>query len=144
MPAYVYVTQNVAETLSGSSSVLPALDPRYWSNPSGPTDLPQARQTEVLWMDRDVGITDGDTWVFTSQLEISGTEVLLQEKVTGTLVSSTIAIQIEAPGQTTNWQSNVAKLQFTASDGSAYLVSGSFYRPPGGDYDNVSYVISSA
>src|SRR5688572_9792069 len=104
MPTYVYVQNGLPTALTVDTSVSPPLKGSYWSDPSGPVDAPSGQQTEILWMDRDIGITDGDTWVFFSTMDVGGTSVLMQEQVTGTALSSTIAIQIAAADQKTGWQ----------------------------------------
>lgn len=139
MPTYVYIQNGLPTTLTVDTSVAPPLKGSYWSDPSSPVDAPSGQQTEILWMDRDIGITDGDTWVFTSAMEVGGTSVLLQEQVTGTALSSTIAIQIAAGDQDTGWQTEGAQLQFTAADGNGYQANGQFV--PASDYDNVIYTI---
>lgn len=142
MTTTVYVTQAVAPTLNAGSSVSPGLNSDYWSDPSAPVGLPVGQQVEALWMDRDIGITDGDTWIFTTTVDVGGTPVQLQEQVTGTAFSSTIAIQIQADGQSTGWQENEALLKFSAN-GTTYQAAGSFYLPSGADYDNVAYTIEA-
>lgn len=139
MPTNVYVQNDLPSALTVETVVAPPLKGSYWSDPSGPVNAPSGQQTEILWMDRDIGITDGDTWVFFSTMDVGGTSVLLQEQVTGTAVSSTIAIQIAADGQKTGWQTEGAQLQFTAADGNEYQANGRFV--PASDYDNVIYTI---
>lgn len=139
MPTSVYVQNDLPSALTVDTTVAPPLKGSYWSDPPGPVNAPGGQQTEVLWMDRDIGITDGDTWVFTSAANVGGTSLLMQEQVTGTALSSTIAIQIAAGGQSTGWQTEGAELQFTAADGNDYQVGGQFV--PATDYDNVIYTI---
>ena len=141
MTTSVLVQQIVSPVLSVASAVAPYLSSDYWSDPSNPVSLPDGPQTEALWMDRDIGIKNGDTWVFTSSVDVGGTTVLLQEQVTGTALSSTIAIQVQADGQSTDWQQDNAALKFTAQDGNSYEVTGEFYLPAGADYENVLYSI---
>lgn len=141
MPSTVYVTQMFTQTAYATSGVSPALDAEYWGVPNQPVPLPEGDAVQVLWMDRDVGIKDGDTWVFTTSVDVGGTTVLLQEQVTGTAFSSTIQIQIQAGTQNTGWQSQGASLGFQGADGNQYEVVGGFNLPPGNDYDNVNYKI---
>ncbi|GAB3385968.1 hypothetical protein [Lysobacter fragariae] len=144
MTTTVLVQQIVGATLSVASAVEPSLSSDYWSGPSSPVSVPDGPQIEALWMDRDVGIKEGHAWVFTSSVDVGGTAVLLQEQVIGTALSSTIAIQVQAGGQSTDWQQDNAALKFTAQDGNSYQVTGEFYLPAGSDYDNVLYSIQPA
>lgn len=141
MPTNVYVLNDSASSISVDTSVTPALDPGYWSDPASPVGASPGAQVEMLWMDRDVGITNGDTWIFTSTTTVGGTAVQMQEQVTGTAFSSTIALQVVAAGQSTGWQADVAHLEFQTASGSKCQVQGEFVSVPGDDYDNVVYAI---
>mgnify|MGYP001600332063 FL=1 len=141
MPTTVYVLNDSPSSISVDTSVTPALDPGYWSHPSGPVDAPPGPQVEMLWMDRDVGITKGDTWIFTSTATVGGTEVQMQEQVTGTAFSSTIALQIVAADPNTSWQTDDERLQYQTASGETCQVEGQFVSVPGDDYDNVIYDI---
>jgi phospholipase C len=141
MPTNVYVINNLASELSADTQISPALSSEYWSAPTGPTDLPtEGGQIEIYWVDRDEGITDHDTWTITSTVTIGGSAVLLQVNLVGTLVSSTITVQISAAGGQTGFVSVNTDLTFTASDGFVYKVTATFV--PDGTYDDVVYAVS--
>jgi hypothetical protein len=137
MPTNVYVQNELPVSVTVDTSVTPALSDKYWSNPSGPVSAPPGPPVEICWMDRDIGITNGDTWVFTSAASVGGSPVQMQEQVTGTAVSSSIAIQVTAADRSTGWQDEGAALTFTAADNNTYQVVGKFVSAS--TYDNVIY-----
>lgn len=140
MPTYVNIRNNLPSALNVNTTVSPPLGGGDWGVDS---DSPPSEQTtRVLWMNREEGIHDGDTWVFTTEFEYAGVAVRLQEQLTGTLFGSTLEIQIAAGGQSTGWQSASATLGFDGADGNAYRVNGTFSRD--GLFDDVTYSIGRA
>lgn len=136
MPSNINI-DNQLSTLSAPTTVVPYLSPLYWGVSA--TTAPGGTTTQMLWMDRDEGITDGKTWMFTTSLTVQGVSISLQESLTGTKTSSTLLIQISAGSQTTGWQSNDTSLQFTGNDGKTYSVDGHFFLD--GTYDDVTYTL---
>jgi hypothetical protein len=128
---------NQLATLDTSTTVVPYLSPLYWGVSA--TTAPGGATTKLLWMDRDEGITDGKTWMFTTSLTVQGVSVSLQESLTGTRLSSILLIQLTAGSQTTGWQSEDTSLQFTGNDGKTYSVGGHFFLD--GTYDDVTYTL---
>jgi len=141
MPTTVYFGNGLTETLSADTQIAPQLSSSYWSNPSGPTALPGGLP-QLYWIERDDGITDGDTWVVTSTVAVGGTAVQLLVQIKGTLLSSDIAVQIIAAGNSTDWQSANTQLPFTAADGNNYLVAATYVSGGIAQYNNVVFAVA--
>ncbi len=142
MPTTVYLSNSLSDTLSASIQIAPALSGQYWSNPTGSTSLPAGGgQTEVYWIDRDVGIKDHQTWVVTSTITIGGSSVQLQLQLVGTFASSDMAVQIVAGSNSTGWQSNNTELSFTAADSQVYNLTATYVS---GIYDDVVFAVSQS
>jgi hypothetical protein len=90
-------------------------------------------------MDRNVGITKGDTWVFSTSFQFDGAAIVLQESLTGTTASSDIKIRIMANAQDSGWSDVDTSLPFQGADGNQYQIDGSFFR--NGSYDDVTYTL---
>ena len=104
MPTNVNIQNSTSTLLTLSTGVTPSLSDSYWGIYNSTADADA--KTQVLWMDRNVGITDGDTWVFTTAFEFEGTSIQLQESLTGTRTSgftlnSTIANTLTIAGGVT-------------------------------------------
>jgi phospholipase C len=127
MSSNVYVDNDLSSDLSATTQISPALSSDYWSDPTGSTDLPSGgEQTELYWIDRDEGITDGDTWVVTSTVTVGGSTVLLQVQLVGTFLGSDMTVQIVAGGNATGWLSANGQLKFLAADGNVYSITASY------------------
>ncbi|WP_460762348.1 hypothetical protein [Lysobacter fragariae] len=135
MPTNINIQNSTDTSLSLSTGVLPQLSDSYWGINSATAGGDS--KTQVLWMDRNVGITDGDVWVFTTSFEFAGTVIQLQESLTGTRSSSDIEIRIVAGAQNSGWTAENTSLQFTGSDGNNYQLNGTFFL--NGTYDDVTY-----
>jgi len=141
MPTNVFVANSLPAGLSAATQISPALSSSDWSNPTGSTSLPTGGgNTELYWIDRDEGITDGKTWVVTSSVTVGGSPVELQVQLTGTFLSSDIAVQIAAAGNGTGWQTGDTRLEFTAADGNSYAVIATYVSD--GIYDDVVFAVS--
>jgi phospholipase C len=141
MPTNVYVANALTDGLTATTQIAPALSSEYWSAPQGSADVPDGGgNTELYWIDRDEGITDGATWVVTSIVTLGGTPVELQVQLTGTFASSDIAIQIAAAGDNTGWQIGNTRLTFTAADGNDYVVVGTYVSDD--VYNDVVFAVS--
>ncbi|MEK6289344.1 MAG: alkaline phosphatase family protein [Acidobacteriota bacterium] len=138
MPSYINIENNLTAGLTVDTTVSPALSSDDWGVDS--STAPNGETTRVLWMNRDEGIHDKHTWIFTTAFTYAGVAIQLQESLTGTLLSSTLEIQIVAGGKSTGWQSNNTSLMFTGTDGNSYRISGSFFLDE--IYDDVTYAIS--
>ena len=137
MPSNINIQNNLQDGYSVSTSVDPALSTDYWGVDSNSAIAGQL--TQILWMDRNEGITNHKTWIFTSSLTIAGVPVQLQEKLTGTFASSDIWIQITAGSKSTGWDSENTSLQFPGNDGNTYEINGVFFL--NGAYDDVTYTL---
>jgi hypothetical protein len=137
MPTNVNIQNGSDSTLSLATSVQPALGGDYWGiyNDIAAAEL----KTPVLWMDRNVGITKGDTWIFSTVFQFDGTAIVLEESLTGTTASSDIKIRITANAQDSGWSDEDTSLQFQGADGDQYQIDGSFFR--NGSYDDVTYTL---
>ena len=135
MPSYINVQNNLSTGLDLSTSVAPGLDSEYWGVDSKVAVAGQL--TRILWVDRNVGIKDGKTWVFTTSVGVAGIPVQLQVSLTGTFAGSDITIQIVASGKATGWASNDTSLLFPGGDGTTYEINGTFFL--NGLYDDVTF-----
>jgi phospholipase C len=138
MPTQVYIQNNLATSLGSSTTVSPSLSNDYWGVTAN--SEPNNATTEVLWMDRNQGITNHDTWIFTTTVNVGGADVLLQEQLTGTFASSDISVQIVASGQNTGWQSSNTSLTFNGTDGNQYRITATWSAD--GTYDDLTFAIS--
>jgi len=137
MPTNVNIQNTLDALLELDSSVQPFLNGDYWGIDSGVA--PANQTTRVLWMDRNEGITDGDTWVFTTSFQYAEVNIQLQESLTGTAASSDIQIRILAGDQSSGWATENTSLQFTGGDDNLYQIEGTFFL--NGSYDDVTYTL---
>ena len=137
MTTNVNIRNGFSAGLTLDSSVQPVLDGSYWGISSHVANGNQL--TQVLWMNRDEGITKGDTWVFTTRFPLAGITIQLQESLTGTTFSSDIQIQITAGTQSSGWADTNTSLQFKGNDGNLYQIDGSLFL--NGTYDDVTYTL---
>jgi hypothetical protein len=121
MPTNINIQNATSENLELQTGVQPTLSSDYWgiSSNTAPSGF-----TRVLWMDRDVGITKGDTWIFTTSYAFAGVAVQLLESLTGTATRSDITIRIIAGTRDSGWSGEDTSVQFTGSDGNTYQVNG--------------------
>ncbi|WP_049973736.1 alkaline phosphatase family protein [Azospirillum sp. B4] len=123
MPTQVTLVNNLSDPLAVSTTVTPALDAYDW----GITASTVAAMSDggILWMNRDKGITNHKTWTFTTAFEVAGVPVTVRERVTGTLVASTLEIQVTAGGTASDWSgAGPVAVPFTGTDGQTYTVTG--------------------
>lgn len=139
MPSNINIDSQVS-SLQVNTTVVPYLSPEYWGVSA--STAPDGVTTRVLWMDRDEGITDGKTWMFTTQFTFQGVPISLQESLTGTATSSILLIQLSAGSQSSGWQSGDTSLQFTGDDGNTYSLNGHWFL--NGTYDDVTYTFEAA
>ena len=138
MPSNININNNGPSFASISTSVSPPLSTSYWG--VGSSSAPTGQKTQLLWVDRNEGITKGESWEFTSSFTFEGVSIQLQEYLTGTTASSTLTVQIVAGGKSTGFQSNDTSLPFTDPQGCNWMISASFVLK--GSYDDVTYNIS--
>lgn len=138
MPSNINIDNQGPSIAQVSTTVSPILSTKYWGVSA--QDAPSDKTTQILWMDRNEGITSGNTWQFTSSFSFQGVAIQLMEQLTGTSTASTLKIQIIAGGQSTGFQSDDTSLTFTDSAGGAWKILGHFFL--NGSYDDVTYTIS--
>jgi hypothetical protein len=137
MPTNINIQNALDTSVQLESTVQPSLGSDYWGVDS--QAAPANQTTRVLWMDRNEGITDGDTWVFTTSFQYAGIAIQLQESLTGTFASSDIRIQIMAGDRSSGWSEENTSLQFTGVDGNLYQIDGTYFL--NGSYDDVTYTL---
>ena len=137
MPSYINIQNDLSAGITVSTTVNPALSSSYWGVYTN--SAIQGQQTRMLWMDRDEGITDGKTWIFTTAFSWAGVAIELQEMLTGTRLSSDISIQITAGEQRTGWAADDTTLLFTGTDGNQYQINGTYVSD--GTYNDVTYTL---
>src|SRR5919199_2997134 len=140
MPSTISIRNNLPADLSVATTVRPEPSGSDWG--VGSSSAASGESTQILWMDREEGIADGQTWVFSTAFTYAGVELQLQESLTGTFWSSTLRIQIVAGDRSTGWQSNNTSLAFTGADGNGYRVNGAFFLD--GVFDDVTYTVGPA
>jgi phospholipase C len=107
-----------------SNSVTPSLASSLWGSLS--TDAPASNlATQVVGFNRDIGITDGDTWTFSTAFTLDGIAILLQEQMTGTLLGSTMSQSMSAGNISTGFinTNDSHSIQFSGASGAVYLLS---------------------
>lgn len=139
MPTNVNIQNGTGTSLSTDTTVTPALSDSYWGIDT--STAPADQKTAILWMDRDIGITDGDTWVFTTSFAFDGVQIQLLESLTGTAVSSDIKIRIVAGPHDSGWSGENTSVEFSGEDGAGYQINGTFFL--NGSYDDVTYSLIS-
>lgn len=135
MPTNINVQNGTGTSLSVDTAVTPDLGSDYWGVDTD--TAPADQKTAILWMDRDIGITDGDTWVFTTSFAFDGVDVQLLESLTGTALSSDIKIRIVADANDSGWSEENTSVEFSGGDGTNYQINGTFFL--NGTYDDVTY-----
>ena len=139
MTTQVYLINNLDSALATATTVSPDLSAADWGVNN--TQLPPLLHQPVWWMNRDEGITDGHTWLFTSTLTLGNVAVQLQAQLTGTFAGSTILIRIGAGGNSTPWSGDAnVSLDFVGQDNRHYSITGT-YQGQGLGYDNVQFSI---
>jgi hypothetical protein len=135
MPTNVNIQNGTDTSLSLETTVTPTLGSDYWGIDTN--TAPGGQKTAILWMDRDIGITDGDTWVFTTSFVFDGVDIQLLESLTGTAVSSDIKLRIVAGAHDSGWSEESTSVEFSGGDGIGYQINGTFFL--NGTYDDVTY-----
>lgn len=124
MASTIYLSNALSADLLASTAVTPALSDEYWSGPRDAIAVAHGgAETPLCWIDRDLGITDGDTWVVTATITVGRSAVSLQAQLVGTLVGSDIRVQIATGASSTGWQTGPAQLRFAAADAAIYRVT---------------------
>jgi phospholipase C len=138
MTTNINIQNSLSDSLAVATGVAPSLSGSDWGVDA--TTAPAGKTTQMLHMNRDEGITNGKTWIFTSSCAVAGISVELQEMLTGTALSSDIAVQIVAGTQNTGWQPDNTSLTFTGTDNGIYRITATYFL--NGAYDDVTYGIA--
>ncbi|HVG08639.1 MAG TPA: alkaline phosphatase family protein [Thermoanaerobaculia bacterium] len=136
----IYIVNNLTNPLSVSTSPLPSLNSDYWGQDA--TTVPQAngQGTQVTWFSRNRGITNDETWTFTTSFTLDGVQVNLQEQVTGTRTGSNMLQNMTGGGSSSGWWDSGSKsITFTGNSGAVYNLSA---VQSSAGYQNVTYTIS--
>jgi phospholipase C len=142
MNSMITLQNGLSSTVTVSVGVSPVLNQSYWGNVHDGALSEQ--DTSLFWVSRSAGITDGQSWVFSAGTSVGNTPVILQVKLTGTLLGSDIAISVQAGAQLSDWSGNAdVSLVFVAGDSNTYRISGA-YIDEGAQYNNVQFTISQA
>ncbi len=135
MPTNINIQNSTNASLTLQTGVTPVLGGDFWGIDA--TTAAANRRTAVLWMDRNVGITNGDTWLFTTRFQFDGVGIQLMESLTGTALSSDVKIRILAGTRDSGWTDESTSVQFSGSDSANYQLDGIFFL--NGMYDDVTY-----
>jgi phospholipase C len=142
MNSMITLQNELSSTVSVSVGISPVLNQSYWGNVHD--DALSEQDTSLFWVSRSAGITDGQSWVFTASTLIGNTPIMLQVKLTGTLLGSDIAIAVQAGAQFSGWSGDAdVSLVFVADDTNTYRVSGT-YIDEGAQYNNVQFAVAEA
>lgn len=136
MPATISLDNLLPAGLTLSTSVAPALSAADWSILSN--SAINGQTTPVFTTNLDTGITNGETWVFTTTFTWAGVRVLLVESLHGDPGDGTMVIQIVAGSKSTGFVAGNTALLFEGDDGKLYRVTGTWSG------DDVQYSVSQA
>lgn len=123
MHTRVYLSNGLSGPLALQTSVWPSAPSGFTvTATSAPTG---GAPTELLQVSRDASdMTNGDTWILSTSLTVDGVAVLLQEKVTGDVVGTTLWQRMAAGGADTGFLTNSATLlAFKGASGAVYTLS---------------------
>jgi len=118
------------------------LDSKLWGSLS--TSAPNAgAATQVLGFNRDIGITPGHTWTFTTAFTLDGVNILLQEQLTGTNTGSKMSQSMTAGNATTGFQDTASSktINFTGASGAEYALTWNLTLD-GKVYYSIQYTVS--
>jgi phospholipase C len=137
MNSMITLQNGLSSAISVAAAPAPMLSASYWGEVQN-SALP-GQDTPLFWVSRSAGITDGQSWIFSASLSLGNTDIILQVKLTGTLLGSDIAIAVQAGMQSSGWSGDAdVALIFSAQDGNTYRVSGA-YISEGAQYNNVQF-----
>ncbi|MFO0617435.1 MAG: alkaline phosphatase family protein [Polyangiaceae bacterium] len=134
--------------LSGAAiSVTTTPDPRLAANEDyalhdatlGESTTP----VELLEVSRTAGITNGDQFLFSTEFELDGVRVTLEERLDGTLLGSKMFQRITAGPSTTGFQDTSAPVflpAFTGASGATYTLGWTLETT--GLFDSITYTVT--
>lgn len=98
---------------------------------------------ELLEFSRNPGITNGETYVFTTAFDLDGVRVVLEERLEGTLLGSHMAQRITAGPVTSGFQDTSDPFwtpPFDGASGATYAVGWALDRD--GFFDSITYTVT--
>lgn len=118
----IRVCNNLGVTLELTSAVSPDLGSADWKAFGSPLRASPEHLVDVLEFNRSEGITNGKTWTFTTAFVLDGVHVFLQERITGTLIGSTMSQCMTAGSVTTGFvdTNDTKSITFSGASGSVY------------------------
>jgi phospholipase C len=119
MSSNINIQNNLGVTLDVTTTVTPSLDSADWTIEAN--DAAGGKLTCMYRMHRIEGIDDGHTWIFSSAFDYAGVPVQVQVRLTGTVLSSDIAVQIAASGQRGGWQTHNTDFRLLARTATAII-----------------------
>ncbi|MDE2514868.1 MAG: hypothetical protein KGL12_02465 [Rhodospirillales bacterium] len=143
MNSMILLQNELSAPVRLTTAVSPALGDSYWGSLGA--EVAPTRNPSLFWVSRNAGITDGVAFTFTARTSIAGVEVTFAVRLTGTLLGSDIAMNVQAGGMTSPWSATDAEVAvtFTGQDGKLYRLSGA-YVSEGARYDNVQFTVAEA
>ncbi|KAF0811549.1 Sphingomyelinase C [Andreprevotia sp. IGB-42] len=139
--SYIYITNTTANTVqvqtrqSGDATLVRG---KSWDSEA--TEIPAYATRRVLWMNRNIGITNGKTFYFDTTVTGGGSTVTLRQKLTGTWTSSNIWHAARGNNFDDPWYSDRAIHNRDTVYGNAASVL-SYRAEATGGYDDFKYVI---
>lgn len=99
------------------------------------------RRSEVLWFNRDTGITDGESFRFASHLKLDGHQVDLVQELHGKTVNSHLWQTLCIDGSCDQWYDNNDDhwMQVATSGEPTHVLYRSFFT---GTDDNIEYILT--
>ena len=138
----VYVQNNTSMAFSVRATQTGApLEAEHWRLVT--TSVTPGQRAEVLWFSRNDGISNDETFVFTTTLAFSSSQILLRQKLEGTTFSSHMWQSLTGPGLNHTWYDD------RATHSAAMRVAGRSLQAEyraffAGTDDNIEYVLREA
>lgn len=135
----VYVRNGTSLTLAVRAAQTGApLAGAHWGRTA--SSLTPGARAEVIWFNRDEGITDGKTFLFTTTLALPAGSVALKQRLEGRTINSHMWQSIQGPGFAHPWYDD------RATHTAAWVAGGRSLRVSyraffAGTDDNIEYVL---
>lgn len=140
MNSMILLQNELSAPFGLTTAVTPDLSQSYWG--SLRADAAAEQNQSLFWVSRSAGIVDGVAFTFTARTQIAGIAATFAVRLTGTLLGSDIAIEVQAGADTSGWSGDAdVSVTFTGQDGKLYRLSGA-YVAEGAQYDNVQFTVA--
>ena len=138
--SYIYVTNTTPEVVSVSSVQYgdkQLTKGTHWGTYD--TVIPAYATRKVLWMNRNTGITSGKYFYFDTTITANGSQVVLQQKLKGNLIGSSIWHSAKASSFSNPWfdDRNIHNNNFSYNNRNSVM---SFKAEATSGYDDFYYV----